>query len=230
MVCGCGLNHHIDGSEPVPKSLLEDSKPNPAYKVWVREDQLVLSWIVASVSEGILRQLVGAQSARAAWDKLVAAYASGSKPQIRELKMQLHTLRRDNASIESYIQREKGISDRLAALQHPISNDDLVEFVLAGLGPVYRPFTRSLESRQEDISFDALYGLLLNEERQLQRDETINVIAPTTHFTKSSFSSTRGRGRGRGGRGRGRSSNQGFTQQNSYQSSPASNQLSKAQP
>ncbi|XP_019252782.1 PREDICTED: uncharacterized protein LOC109231585 [Nicotiana attenuata] len=145
MVCDCGLNHHIDGSEPVPDTLLEDSKPNPTYKVWVREDQLVLSWIVASVSEG-------------------------SKPLIRELKMQLHTLRRDNASIKSYIQKAKGIADRLAALQHPISNDDLVEFVLAGLGPVYRPFTRSVEPHQEDITFDALYGLLLNEEQQLKRD------------------------------------------------------------
>ncbi|KAH0773523.1 hypothetical protein KY290_010660 [Solanum tuberosum] len=74
---------------------------------------------------------------------------------------------RENASIESYLIKAKGISDRLAALQHPISNDDLVEFVLTGLGPTYRPFTRSLESRQEEISFDALYGMLLNEEWQL---------------------------------------------------------------
>nr|XP_016514649.1 PREDICTED: uncharacterized protein LOC107831401 [Nicotiana tabacum] len=114
--------------------------------------------------------------------------------------MQLHTLRRDNASIEFYIQKAKGIVDRLAALQHPISNDDLVEFVLVGIG-----------------------------HQQLKRDETINVIAPTAHFTKSSFSSTQGRGRGRGGRGRGCSSNQEFTQQNSYHSSPAYKQFPKAQ-
>nr|XP_009786936.1 PREDICTED: uncharacterized protein LOC104234972 [Nicotiana sylvestris] len=101
--------------------------------------------------------------------------------------MQLHTLRCDNASIESYIQRAKGITDRLAVLQHPISNDDLVEFVLAGLGPVYRPFTRSLESSQEDITFDALCGLLLNEERQLKRDETITVIAPQPTSLKVPF-------------------------------------------
>ncbi|KAG5611748.1 hypothetical protein H5410_023029 [Solanum commersonii] len=75
---------------------------------------------------------------------------------------------RENASIKSYIIKAKGILDRLAALQHPISNDDLVEYVLAGLGPTYRPFTRLLESRQEEISFDILYGMLLNEERQLK--------------------------------------------------------------
>ncbi|KAK4721423.1 hypothetical protein R3W88_011656 [Solanum pinnatisectum] len=91
---------------------------------------------------------------------LVAAYASGSSPYIHELKSQLQTLHRDNANIESYVQKAKGIADKLVALQHPISNDDLVEFVLVGLGPSYRPFTRSLELRQEEITFDALYGLL----------------------------------------------------------------------
>nr|XP_016444583.1 PREDICTED: uncharacterized protein LOC107769838 [Nicotiana tabacum] len=196
MVCGCGLNHHIDGSEPIPTQFLDQNMLNLAYKVWVREDQLVLSWIVASVSENIRPQLVGAETARAAWDKLVVAYASGSKPLIRELKMQLHTLRHDNASIEAYVQNAKGIADRLAALQHLIHNDDFVEFVLAGLGPAYRPFTRSLVSHQEDIMFDALYGILLNEERQLKIDETINVIAPTSQFTQSSISTTRGRGKG----------------------------------
>lgn len=63
--------------------------------------------------------------------------------------------------------KTKGIASKLVALQHIVTNDDMVEFVLVGLGPVYSPFTRSLESRQEDISFDVLYGLLLNEERQL---------------------------------------------------------------
>ncbi|KAG5571630.1 hypothetical protein H5410_061396 [Solanum commersonii] len=141
------------------------------------------------VSEGILPQLVGAETARKVWTKLVTAYASSSKPQIRE-----------------------GNFDRLAALQHPVSNDDLVEFVLIELGPTYRPFTRSLESRQEEISFGALYGMLLNEEWQLNRDETLTIIAPTTQFTQSSFTPYRGRGRGgRGNRGRGRYQNQGFS-------------------
>lgn len=107
----------------------------------------MLSWIVASVSESILAQLVGASTARDSWEKLVAAYASGSKPLIRELKMQLHTLHRESASIESYVQKAKGIANKLAALQHPVPNDDLVEFVLTRLGHIYRQFIRSLESR-----------------------------------------------------------------------------------
>ncbi|KAH0784242.1 hypothetical protein KY290_003840 [Solanum tuberosum] len=191
----CGLGHHIDGSAVIPDQVLTGDQPNPAYHVWLKQDQLVLGWIVASVSEGILPQLVGAETAHKAWSKLVAAYASGSKPQIRELKIQLHTLQRDNASIETYVQHAKGLADKLVPLQHLVTDDDLVEFIVADLGPTYRPFTRSLESRQEDISFDALYELLLNEERQLKRDEALNVIAPTTQFTHTSVATNRGRDR-----------------------------------
>ncbi|KAH0644977.1 hypothetical protein KY284_032861 [Solanum tuberosum] len=101
--------------------------PNLAHQLHVRQDQIFLSWIVASVSESILPQLVGAETTRTTWEKLVAAYATGSKPLIRELKAQLHNLRRDNATIESL---------------------------------AYCPFTRSLESRHEDVAFDALYGIV----------------------------------------------------------------------
>jgi len=71
--------------------------------------------------------------------------------EVCELKTQLYTLRRYNEIIKTYAQKVKGISDKLVALQHPVNDDDLVEFIITGLGPTYRPFTRSLESRQEDI-------------------------------------------------------------------------------
>ncbi|KAG5581987.1 hypothetical protein H5410_052614 [Solanum commersonii] len=160
MICSCGLNHYIDGSESAPPRVLDGDKPNPAYKVWV--DQLVLSWIVTSISESILPQLIGAETSRAAWDKLIAAYSSGSKPLIRELKAQLHNLRRDNATIESYAQGAKAIADKLAILQYPITNDDLVEFVLAGLGSAYRPFHKHSTDKVHYLHIvDEVGGILI---------------------------------------------------------------------
>lgn len=38
----------------------------------------------------------------------------------------------------------------------------------------------SLESYHEGITFDALYGMLLIEERQLKREDNNIVIDPTT--------------------------------------------------
>ncbi|KAH0658554.1 hypothetical protein KY289_027302 [Solanum tuberosum] len=38
MVRGCGLGHHIDGSQVIPGQFLSDDQPNPDYHVWVRAD------------------------------------------------------------------------------------------------------------------------------------------------------------------------------------------------
>lgn len=99
-----------------------------------------------SVSKSILPQLVGATTSHEAWDKLFVAYESGSRPYICELTTQLHTLSHYNAILELYLHKEKGIAHKLVVLQVP--NDNMVEFVLAGLGPSFCPFTRTLESQQ----------------------------------------------------------------------------------
>lgn len=43
------------------------------------------------------------------------------------------------------MQKVKGNSDKFPTLQHLVTNYDLFEFVLAGFGPAYLAFTRSLE-------------------------------------------------------------------------------------
>jgi len=51
----------VDGSEPCPPKFLPDSTNpntvNPAYAVWQKKDQLVLSWILCSLSPAILTSL-----------------------------------------------------------------------------------------------------------------------------------------------------------------------------
>ncbi|KAG5617227.1 hypothetical protein H5410_017051 [Solanum commersonii] len=155
MIFACGLNHHIDSTTQIPTQFLDNinNKFNPTYSVWLREDQLVLNWIIVSVSQSILPQLVGAMAARAAWDKLVVTYASGSKPYIRELKSQLHTLRRDNVSIESYVQKAKGIADNIppmmpqSSVPTPTSNQ-----------PSPSPFSKSLTNPRFLLSVDPITG------------------------------------------------------------------------
>ncbi|KAG5605187.1 hypothetical protein H5410_026679 [Solanum commersonii] len=43
MICGYGLNHHIDGSELVPDKFIADNQLNSAYKAWARQGQLILT-------------------------------------------------------------------------------------------------------------------------------------------------------------------------------------------
>ena len=73
MVRVCGLGHYIDGSVVIPNQFLTSDQPNSVYHGWIRQEQFALSWIVASASEGILCQLIGAETTHHAWSKLMAA-------------------------------------------------------------------------------------------------------------------------------------------------------------
>lgn len=175
------LMSHVDGTAPSPPSLI-DNEPNPAYLSWFKKNQLVLSWIICSVTEGLLPQIVGADSALTAWQRLAAAYTSGSKAQILNLKSQLSSLCRGNDSIPVYLQRSKTLADHLAALGSPVTIDDLIHSITEGLGADYLSFVRALEARGDDFSFDDIYGMLLSEELRQQKLTKHNIIEVFCRF------------------------------------------------
>ena len=65
------LGDHVEGTAELPPSILPENQPNPTYAQWFRRDQLVLSWIIGSISEAFLLQIVGVRNAKLAWQKLV---------------------------------------------------------------------------------------------------------------------------------------------------------------
>ncbi|CAN0917736.1 Retrovirus-related Pol polyprotein from transposon RE1 [Linum grandiflorum] len=84
---------HVDGSSPAPPQQL-NSAPNPAYTLWYSRDQLVLSWIILSLSEAMLPNIINKHTALDAWSSLARIYASGSKIQIHQLRASLNQLNR----------------------------------------------------------------------------------------------------------------------------------------
>jgi gag-polypeptide of LTR copia-type len=56
-VRGHDLMGFLDGSRPVP-SATTSTGVNPAYKLWFRQDQLLLAWLLSSISESIVSQVV----------------------------------------------------------------------------------------------------------------------------------------------------------------------------
>nr|CAD1820632.1 unnamed protein product [Ananas comosus var. bracteatus]CAD1838934.1 unnamed protein product [Ananas comosus var. bracteatus] len=207
-LCGHQLIHHIDGSTPPPPKEINNAA-NPAYKDWYIKDQIVLSWILSSISESVLSQVVGATTAYAAWSRLQTTYASGSRAQVRTLKNALHALSRDNDSIATYMDRAKRLFDQLIALDAAISEDDLIDHILRGLGQDYRPFTRNIEARLTSISFDDLFGLLLSEEMQLKSSNSSLNPPAVAHYNARQNTNSGGRGRGRGYKRGGYHSNSG---------------------
>ena len=105
----------LDQDPPMVSYVDKDGRicPNPAYKTWFKNDQVVLAIISSSLSASVLPILVGKTTAREAWQAINRNFAGKSKSRIMELQTRLHNLRKDTLSVDDYVQLVRSIGDEL---------------------------------------------------------------------------------------------------------------------
>ena len=81
------------------------------------------------------------------------------------LKPQLQTLNKGSLSMIEYIEGKRSIADSLTENLHPISDEDLVGYLLSGLDSSYGPFSTAFMMKDAYASVDDLAGLLLEYKR-----------------------------------------------------------------
>jgi hypothetical protein len=176
----------VDGSESCPPKFLRDSSDpngvNPAYAVWQKKDQLVLSWILCSLSPTILSSMYGLNTSRSAWAYLAGRYADQSRSRISHLKRQLQALQQGSKTCTEYLNQAKTWADQLAAVGKPVDDDDLISFIISGLNPIYHSFIAafSLANRSCEMSFTDFQSELLSHEILIesQNHQTVPHEAP----------------------------------------------------
>ncbi|XP_010265492.1 PREDICTED: uncharacterized protein LOC104603211 [Nelumbo nucifera] len=110
-----------------------------------------------------------------------------SRARILQLKRQLQTLKKGSLSISDYIQKEKAISDKLSAILEPISNFDLILYILSGLSNEYESLVMAIANGPDvkTMSFNDHVGLLLNHEAWIEQHAQL-VDGPATNVAHSS--------------------------------------------
>ncbi|OVA01019.1 hypothetical protein BVC80_989g2 [Macleaya cordata] len=210
------LYRYLDPLVPVPTPQILNSEtntlePNPSYTHWYRVDQILLSWINATLTPPIFATVVGLRTARAVWAKLTATFASESTARALQLRFELQTIQKDNLSVTEYLNKIKLIVDSLASASCLLTDMEVVSNTLRGLGPDYDSFVTAIMTRSDLPSFSDLHGLLLHQEarieysyqRQLNSNPTSAFVARqqpqhNNHQSPNRSQSHRG---GRGGRG-----------------------------
>ncbi|KAJ0984996.1 hypothetical protein J5N97_003352 [Dioscorea zingiberensis] len=121
--------------------------------------------------------------------------------------MQLSTLQKKDLSISDYFRKVKNLTDTLSAIGNPLQEEEIVSYLLAGLGSEYDPLVTSVTTRIDPITMGDLYAHLLSFELRLEHNSTSLQIAATNNVSRNptnqgrgSSRNNRGRGRGRGGR------------------------------
>ncbi|OVA09843.1 hypothetical protein BVC80_1753g43 [Macleaya cordata] len=171
---GHGVFGYVDPMNPIPipptetlDSATNNPVPNPDYKEWRRLDAIILSCIYATVTEPVLAQLIGLETARETWNYLETSYFNENSARVPELRQQLQTLQKENLSMDEYWLKIKGITNVLDFVRQSLSDRDLIISTLRGLGPEYQSFVTGIMARPNLPSFYELRAFLLAEEIRL---------------------------------------------------------------
>jgi hypothetical protein len=171
----------LDGSSPAPpKEIHVSSAPgdelitNPAYERWLDKDQQVLSGLLSSMSEEILPDVVTAKTSKVVWDTLQRQFASATRACTVQIRVELATTKKCDLSAVDYFRKVKGLATELVAADPALVDDEVITYLLAGLGPNYDPFVTSVIIRDEALTLDVVYvHLMAFEACQLQHQATL---------------------------------------------------------
>ena len=86
---------YLDGSFLAPAAQIlrgTEQVPNPSYKKWHTQDQLILSLLYASLTEECMAEVVDCSSSRAAWLALETSFSRSSKTREIQLKDELQLM------------------------------------------------------------------------------------------------------------------------------------------
>ncbi|XP_019195698.1 PREDICTED: uncharacterized protein LOC109189542 [Ipomoea nil] len=163
----------VDGSIKAPERLSDAATNtiNPLYRIWNRQDRIILSALLGSVSETLQPVISSASSATDAWSRLATCCAASSRSRIVSLKAKLAKNPRGSRSIDTYMRDMRAIADDLALAQNPISEEDLVVHIFTQLGDEYNPIVAVVRVRTTPISFSELSDVLTDYERLLKDNE-----------------------------------------------------------
>lgn len=121
-----GVSHHVNlGNEPY-----HDDQD------WVREDVTILIWFYATISEELLDIVMAPNStAYGVWTHLEHLFRDNKRTRAIHLEVDIRSLVQGDLTITAYCHRLKALSDALADVDQPVSDETLVLQMIRHLNP-----------------------------------------------------------------------------------------------
>ena len=111
-----GATGYVDGTTQPPSKFLDpDDKgvraPNPEYATWFRQDQIILSYLLASLSDEVLQQVYRFETSRAIWAHVEEMYNIHCRASIVQIKLDMAVFRKGNLSMADYFAKIRANAD-----------------------------------------------------------------------------------------------------------------------
>jgi hypothetical protein len=178
---GAHLHGFLDNSVPAPDKTVTEGTgdgartvPNPEYARWWALDQKVLGLLLSSMEEDIATQLIGCKTAAATWAAVHTMFGAQNRANVRHIRRQLQATRKGDMSAAVYMHTMKSFADAMATAGAPITDDELVDYIITGLGTGYNSIAGALTVGNVSVSYADFYSHVLSfEALQAQQAETV---------------------------------------------------------
>lgn len=139
------------------------------------------------------QKIVGVHTSREVWQALESMFSLQSNARVINLQVNLASFKKGSQSIVKYLKKMKSYADTLVTIRQPLTDCELISYILVGLGINYDPLITSITTRLEPMNLQETYGHLLNYELRLeQQHASLNLHNATANIV-SRQSSNNGR-------------------------------------
>ena len=171
---GHNLQQYIVSSSSIPPQFLslEDEvlgTLNPEFLAWEQKDQLLLSWLLSSLSEPMLTRFVGCNQSRQLWDQIHQHFHSQARSKVRQYRSELWNIKKGSCTVNEYLLRIKALVDSLTFAGKPISTQEHIEIILDGLPEEYNSFITAITTRRNPCTLPEIESLLFDCEARLDQ-------------------------------------------------------------
>lgn len=181
----------MDDTDLTPSETITDAegvtKPNPALAVWKKQDRLLYSSILGTLTLNIQPVVACTTTTREIWTLLHNTYGKPSRAHIKQLKQSLKKSNKGTQSITDYMRGIIAKADELALLGAALEHEDLLDYITEGLPEEYKAIVDMVNGRDILIPLEELHEKLLIRENSLGATEEItNSSTPVTANTAQS--------------------------------------------
>jgi hypothetical protein len=205
------LMGYLDGTTPAPTKMIASSTvtgaeqvSNPAYEYWYDQDQQLLSGLLSSMMEDILKDVITATSSKEVGDSPQWKFSSSTRARTVQICVELTTAKKHDMTAAYYYRKITGLANKLAAANATLTDDEVLSYLLSGLPVEYDPFVTSMTTKIDPIMLGDVYAhLMAFEARQLQHQAELQLNAGAlANYTGRGGRGDHGRDRSYRGRGR----------------------------
>ncbi|KAA8525454.1 hypothetical protein F0562_007309, partial [Nyssa sinensis] len=183
----------------VDGTLQRPDPTKPEYTQWNQTKDMVLTWILNSISPSLATSLEYHTDLRDVWVDLFSRFFHGNNVRIYQLKRTLSSLQQTTNSVHDYYNRMKQIWDELGHLQQSIdlkalqqqADDEKVFQFLLGLNDSFASLRTQILAMDPLPPIGKVFSILFQEEQQrllnIRPSETIALAVRPGGCLKSSF-------------------------------------------